>query len=279
LAALLWAVSPAAAESPADAESGASAQAPAAQAPGGVQAPADAAPSDAQSPADAQAPAESQKAEQAPAPKFVERPISLPGPAGGEVQVPLMTFVQMRYRDMVRQAYDVSCGAAALATILKYFYGEDVTEQSVIDQIMTNADEETKEKIGKDGFSMLELKKEGERFGLVAGGFRIPEVQSLEKLQVPALTLINIRGYDHFVVIRSVENGRIYIADPAFGNRTRTLDTFGDQWKHVILVFLSKEKTGDEKFRRTTEVRAKEEQVIPFIDQISPTIAPRTGEF
>lgn len=203
----------------------------------------------------------------------------LPGAGGTTLEVPLKTYVQLRYRDMVRQGYDVSCGAAALATILKYFYGEDVSEKEVIDQIMENSDEETKEKIGKDGFSMLELKKEGERYGLIAGGFRIPEVENLLSLKVPAITLISVRGYDHFVVIRSVENGQIYIADPAFGNRTRDLETFADQWKNVILVFLSKDKVGEKEFKRTTQIRAREEQVIPLIDRISPTITPRPGEF
>ncbi len=38
----------------------------------------------------------------------------------------------MRYRDLVRQGYDFSCGTAALATVLRYGYGMDVTEAGLI---------------------------------------------------------------------------------------------------------------------------------------------------
>jgi len=203
----------------------------------------------------------------------------VPGPGGTTLDVPVKTFVQMRFRDMVRQAYDVSCGAAALATVLKYFYGEKTTERKVIDQIMETASKETKEKISRDGFSMLELKKEGERFGLVSGGFRIPKAESLENLKIPAITLINVRGYDHFVVIRSVQDGKVYIADPAFGNRSETLSSFADGWRHVILVFLSKNKVGKGAFRTTTQVRGREDEVFDLIDRGIPTIPHTSGEF
>lgn len=269
MAALLLAASQAAAEDPAGPNSSVS-----------TQSPADAqAPADAQTKADtAQTPADAQEAE-AQAPEIVQRPVAVPGPGGGEIQVPLTTFVDMRYRDMVRQAYDVSCGAAALASIAKYFYGQDVTERKIIDQILKTADEETKAKIQKDGFSMLELKKEGERLGLTAGGFRIPEAASLAKLKVPAIALVNVNGYDHFVVIRSVENGKVYIADPAFGNRTRTLESFADEWRNVILVFLSKDIAGNPEFRTTSQVHGRADQIISLIDAIPPTLARLPGEF
>jgi len=261
MAALLLVASPVAAGSPADPES--------AQSPANAQAPADTA----QSPAEAQAPAKEQNQQ------FVERPIAVPGFGGGEIQVPLTTFVDLRYRDMVRQAYDVSCGAAALASIVKYFYGQDVTEQNILDEILKTADEETKAKIQKDGFSMLELKKVGERFGLTAAGFRIPDPASLAKLKVPAIALVNVNGYDHFVVIRGVDQGRVYIADPAFGNRTRTLETFADEWRNVILVFLSKDIAGNPEFRTTSQVHGRADQIISLIDRGPPPIARLPGEF
>lgn len=154
--------------------------------------------------------------------------------AGNQMlNVPVRTFVDMRFGGVMRQTRDLSCGAAALGTLLNYYYGLGVTEQDVIDDGFQVGDAE---KIKRDGFSMLELKKIAEKRGLVAGGFRIPDVANLAALKVPAIALVSVRGYNHFVVIKGVSDGRVAIADPAFGNRSATLESFDATWNHVILV-------------------------------------------
>jgi predicted double-glycine peptidase len=135
---------------------------------------------------------------------------------------------------MIRQAYDVSCGAAALATILKYYYGaEEMTEQEVIKGMIEIGD---MEKIRKFGFSLLELKRFAEARGYLSTGFRMKNVNALSKLKVPAIGLINVRGYKHFVVIRGVSRGQVYVADPAFGNRAKPLASFDEEWDGVLLL-------------------------------------------
>ncbi|MFP4904453.1 peptidase C39, partial [Paraburkholderia sp. BR14261] len=42
---------------------------------------------------------------------------------GVPVKLPLHSMRDLRYRSIVSQQYDYSCGAAALATLLKYGYG------------------------------------------------------------------------------------------------------------------------------------------------------------
>ena len=152
------------------------------------------------------------------------------------VSVPLKTMSAMRFTNVMQQTHDLSCGAAALGTILKYYYGEDVTEEQIIDEGFKVGD--TK-KIQRDGFSMLELKKIAEKRGYEVGGFRLPDVGKLATLKVPVITLVSVRGYNHFVVVKGVSDGRVYIADPAFGNRSRTIDSFAADWDHVILVAVS----------------------------------------
>ena len=157
----------------------------------------------------------------------------LPG-RSGYLNVRVKSFAELRFKNMIRQAYDVSCGAAALATIMKFYYGaENVTEQEVIKGMLEIGD---KEKIRKYGFSLLELKRYAESRGYLSTGFRMKDVNALSKLKVPAIGLIDVRGYKHFVVIRGVSRGHVYVADPAFGNRIKALPSFDKEWNEVLLL-------------------------------------------
>ncbi len=175
------------------------------------------------------------------------------GESGQLLNVSVHSLMELRFKNVVHQAYDVSCGAAALATLLKYYYGQDTTEQDLINSMLALGDAE---KIKKDGFSMLELKREGEKLGYVVGGFRLTGVDKLAYLKVPAIILIKTRGYNHFVVLKGVAQGTVFIADPAFGNRSISLDQFGSAWDRVILVFVSPTRQGSNTFALDGGVRA-----------------------
>jgi predicted double-glycine peptidase len=41
---------------------------------------------------------------------------------------------------------------------------------------------------------------------------------------------VDFNGYNHFVVFRGTRGNRILVADPAWGNRTLTIDEFEDAW-------------------------------------------------
>jgi uncharacterized protein len=157
-------------------------------------------------------------------------------PNSQTVYAPVRSFAALRFDGIVRQTHDLSCGAAALATLLQGFFGRDVTEKSVIDAILATASEDDKAKISEGGFSMLELKRKAEAAGLVAGGFRARTAEELRSLKAPAVVLVNNRGYSHFVVVRRVVGNDVFIADPAFGNRVETLSHFAASWNNVFLV-------------------------------------------
>src|SRR5580658_2885474 len=76
--------------------------------------------------------------------------------AGFVYTAPVTTLKELRFRRVVKQAYDFSCGSAALATLLTYHYNYPVLEDSVLKAMFAEGD---KEKIRKEGFSMLDLKK------------------------------------------------------------------------------------------------------------------------
>ena len=83
-------------------------------------------------------------------------PFQVPGHGQTLLNVPVRSITELRFKNVVRQAYDLSCGAAAMATLLKYYYAEDVTEQQAVAAMLELGE---REKIEKDGFSLLEMKR------------------------------------------------------------------------------------------------------------------------
>lgn len=203
--------------------------------------------------------------------------ITLPG--NTTIQAPVTSYFGLRFKQVVRQGYDVSCGAAALATLLKYYYGMQVSEKEIIEQIFSKSTDDQKKKINAYGFSMLELKHFGESLGFVAGGFKLDSAEKLAKLKVPVLTLITVRGYKHFVVLKGLYQGQVYIADPAFGNRSRPLDRFQKEWDGVILVMVSDKIAGRNDFSADGSLSAPAQGVLPLIDKFTPAITRAPTEF
>ncbi|MEW4467203.1 C39 family peptidase [Parasphingorhabdus sp. JC815] len=162
---------------------------------------------------------------------------SLPIPLAGtgQIRVNVTSLADMRFRNMTRQSQDLSCGAAAVATLLTYAYDMPRDERTIINSIFEGVPEEAQKKIAAQGFSLLELKRYLETQGFIAGGFEMKSVEKLVNLKVPVIALVNVRGYNHFVVIKRVHNGRVLIADPAFGNTRPTMEAFASQWNGIIL--------------------------------------------
>jgi predicted double-glycine peptidase len=197
-------------------------------------------------------------------------------PGGILLSAPVRSLVELRFTNVVRQKHDLSCGAAALATILSYYYGDDVSERTIIDAMIEIG---TREKILKDGFSLLELKRFAEKEGYVSAGYRLQKVDDLVKVKVPSIALVNVRGYAHFVVIKGVVGGQVYVADPAFGNRARSLESFAREWNQVILVVLSPTRSGNATFIEDGTLRSRPGEVMLLLDRTLQSITPRFGEF
>ena len=131
-----------------------------------------------------------------------------------------------RFRHLVRQHTDYSCGAAALATILRYAYHLDVDEGAVIQGMMGVSDAGI---VQQRGFSLLDIKHYVESLGMRGRGYRIDEAR-LRSLRVPGLVLMDVRGFRHFVVLKQVHGDTVELADPMLGNRPVALKDFIAAW-------------------------------------------------
>lgn len=147
-------------------------------------------------------------------------------PNGGLYVSHVESMQEGRYRNIVRQHTDYSCGAAALATILRYAYHLDVDETTVIQGMMGVANTEL---VRQRGFSLLDIKRYVTALGMRGRGYRINEAR-LRSLHVPGLVLMDVRGFRHFVVLKQVHADIVELADPILGNRSIPLADFVKAW-------------------------------------------------
>lgn len=155
----------------------------------------------------------------------------LTGAAATPLVKPMRSLRDLRYRELLRQRYDFSCGSAALASLLRYGYGMDVDEPALIEKMMVGADPR---EVVRNGFSMLDMKRYVEAAGMRAHGFRI-EADALYRLQMPVIALLDVRGYRHFVVVKGAAGGRVFVADPALGHRAVPQAEFVRGWNGIVL--------------------------------------------
>ncbi len=201
-------------------------------------------------------------------------------PHTSPVYLPVKSFIDMRYGGVIRQTEDLSCGAAALATLLQFHFDLTISERDIINDIFENVSEKQRDNINQYGFSLLELKQAGERKGLLGGGFRLDGVESLEKLKAPVIALTTVRGYAHFVVIRAAKDGKVFVADPAFGNRTQNTIEFSKEWDGVVLALVDADsELQNTVFMRDYALYGRMNTLISLWNQTSVSITPSGNEF
>jgi len=157
--------------------------------------------------------------------------VTLPGIAMGDVRMPITSLRQAKLAGTLLQKYDFSCGSAAVATLLTHHYGYPVNEQEVFSQMYRDGDQE---KIRREGFSLLDIKRFLESRGFEADGFEQP-LDKLSEARIPAIVLVNENGYHHFVVVKGLLPDRVLIGDPAQGTRVVPRDKFMAQWTNGLL--------------------------------------------
>ncbi|WP_224081050.1 C39 family peptidase [Cupriavidus laharis] len=157
--------------------------------------------------------------------------VAIYGPVGEYYSVPVTSLREARFKTTVRQQYDFSCGSAAVATLLTYQYGEPMTEELAFANMFVNGDQD---KIRREGFSLLDMKRFLESRGYLADGYELP-LSKLEETQIPAIVLISENGYHHFVVVKGVKGDRVLIGDPARGTRSISREHFESIWESQLL--------------------------------------------
>jgi uncharacterized protein len=163
---------------------------------------------------------------------------------GGDYAIHVTSLKEARFRRVIKQEYDFSCGSAALATLLSFHYEMPVSETQVFTEMFKVGDQK---RIEKYGFSLLDMKLYLEHHDIKADGFRV-SLARLDELGVPAIALIETQGYKHFVVVKGVKAGRVLLGDPARGTRTVPYAEFVSMWNGIAFVIRDKASIGHEYF-------------------------------
>jgi predicted double-glycine peptidase len=175
----------------------------------------------------------------------------LPIAGGAPFEVPVKSMRELRFTSTTRQQYDFSCGSAALATLLTYHYGYPISETTAFKAMWDIGDQA---KIRREGFSLLDMQRYLASIGFKADGFQVP-LQKLFDSKLPAIVLISEKGYNHFVVIKGADDGRILLGDPSSGTRSITREHFESIWP-TRLLFVIHDAPGKPSFNSDLDWRA-----------------------
>jgi predicted double-glycine peptidase len=185
-------------------------------------------------------------------------------PGGMRFNVPVSSMKELRFKATMRQQYDFSCGSAALATLLTHHYHFPIDEQTLFKEMFIHGDQQ---KIRREGFSLLDMQRYLATHGFKADGFELP-LQKLFDAKLPAIVLINEKGYHHFVVIKGEADGRILLGDPSSGTRAIARERFEQVWVNKML-FVIHDTPGSPSFNEMADWRAAPR--APLGDGVSNT--------
>ena len=198
----------------------------------------------------------------------------------GELKYDIKPMSEFKDENVVKQQYDYSCGSAALATLLKYYLGENLTEQQVLQGLFEYGDSKLIEQ--RRAFSLLDMKRFVEILGYKGTGYTA-EIDDLKKLNSPAIIPIRFYGYTHFVVFKGIYQGHIFFADPFQGNVSFPLSVFMEMWdKNVVFVVSDGVVTTNALVLKEKDLKIitydTDKEIPPFL-QLPPSIITEERRF
>lgn len=158
---------------------------------------------------------------------------------------------------IIKQEFDYSCGSAALATLLRHYLGEQLTERQIIHGLLRYGNSE--QIAERRAFSLLDMKKFVKVLGYKGIGYKA-EVEDLKELEQPCVLPIKLFGFRHFTVFKGIYKGHVFLADPFKGHTSYTLPEFEKFWYQNVIFVVYPEGA-----KELTALRLKEAD-LRFID-------------
>lgn len=153
------------------------------------------------------------------------------GPIG-----PVRSLAEIRHEGVILQKWDLSCGAASLATLFTHDLYDPVAERDVATAMLELSDPIKVRTRG--GFSLLDMQRYAQSRGYAADGYGQLDTADLHGL-LPAIVPVNFHGFEHFVVVRHMGPDTVLMADPAYGRRSLSIQEFEKAWSTRIAFVVS----------------------------------------
>ena len=154
-----------------------------------------------------------------------------------EVTHEVVALSEIEKRRIVKQNYDYSCGSAALATLLKHHLGEPFDEQQVIRGLLKHGDVQRIQE--RRAFSLLDMKKFVTALGYEANGYKADMSDLASSEYWPCIVPIKFFGYRHFIVVKGIHKGHVFVADPWRGHSSYTTDQFKKIWYQNVMFLVT----------------------------------------
>lgn len=151
-----------------------------------------------------------------------------------QFSAPVTSWMTIRGDNVVMQQHEYSCGAASMATVLRYYYGDEVGETEILKAALGKLPEREVEDREKNGLSMEDLSRGASQLGYPAAVLEVT-YEKLLKLPAPVVVRQVEEDFKHFVVFRGALDGRVFVADPLRGNVRLPEGKFLKAWDGKIL--------------------------------------------
>lgn len=149
------------------------------------------------------------------------------------------SWKELRTRNIVMQRRDYSCGAAALATMARYYLDDPVDEDFFLDKLDKLLTRKEVEDRIKNGLALSDLRRVADNAGYEAVVTKLT-FEKLSEAKVPLLVGITDGEFKHFVVYRGTNFRWVYLADPIRGHIRLTPNEFNRQWQKNLALAISK---------------------------------------
>lgn len=117
--------------------------------------------------------------------------------------------------------------------MISNYYGKKVSVAKIREYSETNL----------YGTSIIGMITAGEILGLNLEAFELDNVNELNEIETPIIAhIINEKGFNHYIVIKKIENKYIHIIDPALGHYNLTLEEFKEYSTGVIIAIEKSEQ-------------------------------------
>lgn len=135
---------------------------------------------------------------------------------------------------VIRQSEDYTCGAAALANLLRFQFGLTLAEEAIVRDMLGSRSSDMIRRRG--GFTLLDMADFAAARGYAATGERNLELADLT-LRLPAIIQVDVTGdTSHFIVVLEKRGGRFAVADPATGGLWLPAEDLARRWSGIAFV-------------------------------------------